>query len=458
MPPARSHERRDGLEHDRARGRARTRAARLAGRRARRQAVAIYCSQEVHYSVTRAVERSASVPRTWAPSRWPGPAARARALAEAIDRDLATDVTPIAVGRDRRDRRSRAAIDPLEAIARHLRDARRSWFHVDGAYGLPRRSRGRSTSEAFERAASVSVDAHKWLYLPKASAGSCCMFFFFLSGGQEDLVASFRTRAGVPAAVSAHELARDGETTFEILQARSARWKFWLAMRVHGARCVPPSDRTQTRRGAPAVRDRFRRARTSTCWGPPKLSIVAFRPPPSGCRRPRRAPIAASPSRIQAGRARLDVERRDRRACSGSARCIFVNFSETTRRGRSWDVVDNRVGDPASAWPGRIPSRRSGPRGPPGSKRPQQHVFDEDRRSDPVHETVGRLSKLGHPYNRGGPRATRSTHPSTRVATSPPGAPTIPAGRREQHSALMPATPGSGTWMVKEAAARAPSS
>ncbi len=58
-------------------------------------------------------------------------------------------------------------IDPLGAIA-DVAEANQCWFHVDGAYGamgaalpeLAQRYRG------LERADSVAVDPHKWLYVP----------------------------------------------------------------------------------------------------------------------------------------------------------------------------------------------------------------------------------------------------------------------------------------------------
>ncbi len=44
------------------------------------------------------------------------------------------------------------------------------WLHVDGAYGMPAASVPTHANlfHGLERADSVSVDAHKWLYLPKA--------------------------------------------------------------------------------------------------------------------------------------------------------------------------------------------------------------------------------------------------------------------------------------------------
>lgn len=59
------------------------------------------------------------------------------------------------------------AIDPLNAIA-DLCAAEKLWFHVDGAYGgfgiLADQTSG--LYDGIERADSLAVDPHKWLYLP----------------------------------------------------------------------------------------------------------------------------------------------------------------------------------------------------------------------------------------------------------------------------------------------------
>lgn len=59
------------------------------------------------------------------------------------------------------------AIDPLEGIARICRE-RGLWFHADGACGavgamLPEK---RSLYRGLDQADSVTLDPHKWLYIP----------------------------------------------------------------------------------------------------------------------------------------------------------------------------------------------------------------------------------------------------------------------------------------------------
>jgi glutamate/tyrosine decarboxylase-like PLP-dependent enzyme len=67
------------------------------------------------------------------------------------------------------------AIDPLNEIADVAREFD-LWFHVDGAYGAPG-VLDRSKTDLFaglKRADSVSLDPHKWLYVP-VDAG--CLLF-----------------------------------------------------------------------------------------------------------------------------------------------------------------------------------------------------------------------------------------------------------------------------------------
>jgi aromatic-L-amino-acid decarboxylase len=64
---------------------------------------------------------------------------------------------------------STGAVDPLDALA-DICAEHGVWFHIDGAYGAPAAA-APSTAALFrglERADSVAIDPHKWLYLPKA--------------------------------------------------------------------------------------------------------------------------------------------------------------------------------------------------------------------------------------------------------------------------------------------------
>ena len=67
------------------------------------------------------------------------------------------------------------AVDPLDELANIAREFD-LWFHVDGAYGAPGvlDQRKKRLFAGLERADSVSLDPHKWLYVP-VDAG--CLLF-----------------------------------------------------------------------------------------------------------------------------------------------------------------------------------------------------------------------------------------------------------------------------------------
>jgi aromatic-L-amino-acid/L-tryptophan decarboxylase len=91
---------------------------------------------------------------------------RPDALASAIARDLRNGHKPIAVIATA-GTVSTGAIDPLEAIA-DICAAHGLWLHVDGAYGgvAALTDALRPLFRGIERADSVALDPHKWLYTP----------------------------------------------------------------------------------------------------------------------------------------------------------------------------------------------------------------------------------------------------------------------------------------------------
>jgi aromatic-L-amino-acid decarboxylase len=187
---------------------------------------AVYCSRDVHYSITRAVELlgigSANLRALPADDQH---RLRPDALADAIDRDLGRGTTPVAV--------VGAAGPPQPAAGAPINDiaeicaAREVWLHVDGAYGLPAAAVGshRQRFAGLERADSLSVDAHKWLYLPKACG-------VVLVRERDGLTKAFAHEQGyLPH--QRHEL---HAVDFTLEYSRPFRaLKVWLAFRAHGA-------------------------------------------------------------------------------------------------------------------------------------------------------------------------------------------------------------------------------
>ena len=186
----------------------------------------VYCSDEAHHSIVRAVEVTGLGRR--ALRRLPIDARRRMrvdALAEALARDRAAGLTPVAVVATAGTTLT-GAVDPIGAIA-DVCEREGVWLHVDGAYGLPAAATGSAGHwfAGLDRADSVTIDAHKWLGVQK----SCSVVLLRRSGslrdafGHEERYMLHEADAGNPV-----------DLTFEYSRPfRSLR--LWLALRVHGA-------------------------------------------------------------------------------------------------------------------------------------------------------------------------------------------------------------------------------
>jgi aromatic-L-amino-acid decarboxylase len=245
-----------------------SRAAGLGGSR-----VAVYCSAEVHYSITRAVEllgigsdNLRDLPIDDAHRMRPD------ALAEQLDRDAAAGITPIAVVATAGTTLT-GAIDPIDAIADVCAE-RGVWLHVDGAYGAPAAAIATHATrfDGLARADSLSVDAHKWLYLPKACG-------VVLVREADALRSAFAHEEGyLPH--QRHEL-HAVDITLEYSRPFRAL-KLWLAFRAHGA----PQFREAIARNLGEAELLYARAGAApdfrTMPEPPQLSIVPIRHEPNG--------------------------------------------------------------------------------------------------------------------------------------------------------------------------------
>ena len=87
-------------------------------------------------------------------------------LAQAVAEDRAAGFNPIAVCANA-GTSSTGAIDPLEAISDYC-EAEEIWLHVDAAYGgfAAVTEEGKKLLRGIERADSIGLDAHKWLFQP----------------------------------------------------------------------------------------------------------------------------------------------------------------------------------------------------------------------------------------------------------------------------------------------------
>lgn len=236
------------------------------------QAGALYCSREAHYSVVRSAEllgigsdfvralphdeRRRVVPEE---------------VAKAIERDLAAGVAPIAVVATAGTTLT-GAVDPIDALADVCAE-RGTWLHVDGAYGVAAATTP-SAGQLFaglERADSVTLDAHKWLFLPKACG-------VVLVRRREDLHGALAHEEDyVPHDRPDHHMV---DITLEYSRPFRAL-KLWLAFRAHGADAIRAAIERNLRQA------RLLHDEVAACddfellCGEPQLSVVPFRHVPA---------------------------------------------------------------------------------------------------------------------------------------------------------------------------------
>jgi aromatic-L-amino-acid/L-tryptophan decarboxylase len=228
---------------------------------------AIYCSSEAHYSVVRAAEvlglgsdgvRSIPIDGNRR--------MRPEDLAAALDADRGAGVTPIACIASAGTTLT-GAVDPIGALADACA-SRGVWLHVDGAYGLPAAATP-SAGHLFaglERADSVSVDAHKWLYLPKACG-------VVLVRDANVLVEAFAHDESYMLHDENERLAVD--TTLEYSRPFRSL-KLWLAFRTHGAEAFRAAIERNLEQARMLV-GLVEQAGDLELVGTPGLSIVPFR-------------------------------------------------------------------------------------------------------------------------------------------------------------------------------------
>jgi aromatic-L-amino-acid/L-tryptophan decarboxylase len=232
--------------------------------------LALYCSAEAHYSVLRAAEVLGIGARNV--RAIPIDSHRrmdVNACADAIAHDRKHGVTPVAVVATAGTTLT-GAVDDIEGLAEVCGDE--IWLHVDGAYGLPAASTETAGAlfRGLPRAYSATVDAHKWLYVPKACS-------VLLMHDVEALEHAFSHQEGyMPHGEELHPVDRSLE------YSRPLRGlKLWLAFTVHGADAIRAAiernlDQASLLAALLTADDRFE------LLAEPQLSAVCFRhlPPP----------------------------------------------------------------------------------------------------------------------------------------------------------------------------------
>lgn len=230
--------------------------------------VAIYGSIDTHYSNKRAVELlglgSRSVRAIGIDDHR---RMRPDLLKDALRRDIDQGVQPIAVIASAGTTLT-GAIDPLDAIA-DVCDEFGVWMHVDGAYGVPAAATATAKPlfKGLDRATSVTIDAHKWLFVPKA----CSIVLV----KDPDLL---RNTFGHEEAYIPHQDTSTHPVDYTLEYSRPLRaLKLWMAFVAHGSNGLRDAieDNVQlarlaydTARGLPDF---------DTLGTPPDLSIVPLR-------------------------------------------------------------------------------------------------------------------------------------------------------------------------------------
>jgi aromatic-L-amino-acid decarboxylase len=159
-------------------------------------------------------------------------------------------------------------VDPIDAIA-EVCEPLGVWLHVDGAYGLPAASTALAGHlfRGLHRADSVSLDAHKWMFVPKACG-------IVLVRDQAALAAAFRHDSAYM--VEEEGYAHPVDATLEYSRPFRSL-KLWTALRSHGAdafRAAITANLVLARTLAQLVREE---PRLELMVDSPQLSVVPFR-------------------------------------------------------------------------------------------------------------------------------------------------------------------------------------
>ena len=154
------------------------------------------------------------------------------ALSSQVGADRAAGFHPVCVVATAGDVNT-GAIDPLDEIADAC-DRAGLWLHVDGSYGaLAARSRHvGGAMQALDRADSMSLDPHKWLFAP-TDVG--CLLVRDVAALQR----AFSTGAGYIDVVADRDMSEFAYWDHSPeLSRRFRALKIWFMLKVHGARAI----------------------------------------------------------------------------------------------------------------------------------------------------------------------------------------------------------------------------
>jgi glutamate/tyrosine decarboxylase-like PLP-dependent enzyme len=233
----------------------------------------VYASDQVHSSVTRAAWL-AGVPREHVRSLPSDDEFRLRVdtLRDAIARDRALGLTPLMVVASAGTTNT-GSVDPMHEIA-ELCAAEDVWMHVDAAYGgfAVLTESGRRALGGVERADSVTLDPHKWLFVPFECG---CL----LVRDPHRLKAAFQIFPEYLADVQSGHEAVNFADYGEQLTRYSRAVKVWMSVRYFGTDAI----RDAIDRGMALARRLEQRVRETPgleIVSPARFGIVCFRAQP----------------------------------------------------------------------------------------------------------------------------------------------------------------------------------
>lgn len=164
------------------------------------------------------------------------------------------------------------AVDPLAAVSSVAREFE-LWFHIDGAYGAPGVLDPRKSHlfDGLSRADSVSLDPHKWLYVP-VDAG--CLLF------RDDAAIKATFSTDEADYIKVHGLADDETFAFWDygieLSRRFRALRIWLTLQYFGSRRIAEAIRGDISL-ASYLGELVEEAEDFELLAPVELSICCFR-------------------------------------------------------------------------------------------------------------------------------------------------------------------------------------
>lgn len=233
--------------------------------------VAVYISRDAHSSIERAVEilgigsRSIRDVNIDAERR-----IDPQHLREIIEQDIINGITPIAIVASAGTTLA-GAVDPIQEIAA-IAQEHNIWLHIDGAYGMPAASTEVAADKfrGLDLADSITIDAHKWLFLPKPCG-------ILLVREKQTLTAAFQHEASY----IREETTQQNPVEWTLEYSRPMRaLKVWLAFRAYGASAFRSAiARNLAQAGLCA--SLVQQSPTLELLQKPQLSVVLFRHVPS---------------------------------------------------------------------------------------------------------------------------------------------------------------------------------